>query len=137
MIWEILTKTIIHFLQILPILVAGIIISQIISAYTTEKKLHKYLKNDERALAKASAIGIATPGPLLAYLPFLKVLKKKKVSLGIIAAFITGQTLIGPVRIFLEVGYFGIEFFIYRLIIAFLIAVWVGVIFETFAKKLK
>ena len=115
---------------------AGIIISQIISAYVTETKLKKHLQNDERAIAKASALGIATPGPLLAYMPFLNILKKKKVSLGILAAFITGQTLIGPVRVFLEVGYFGLEFFVYRLIIAFLIAVWVGVIFETFAKKI-
>lgn len=137
MIIEILYLTLISFLKILPILVIAIVLSQIISIYLPQEKTEMVFKANKKNLAKASVVGIATPGPLLAFLPLLKTFKKKGVPVSIIAAFITGQTLIGPMRFFLEVNYFGITFFIYRVIVAFLIAMSVAVCFRFLEKYIK
>jgi len=137
MITEIFYLTSISFLKILPILVVAIVLSQIISAYLPEEKTEKIFKANKKNIAKASIVGIATPGPLLAFLPILKTFKKKGVSVSIIVAFITGQTLIGPMRFFLEVNYFGITFFIYRVLIAFLIAVSIALCFRFLEKYIK
>lgn len=137
MIIEILYLTSISFLKILPILVIAIVLSQIITTYLSEEKTEMIFEANKKNMAKASIIGIATPGPLLAFLPLLKTFKKKGVSVSIIVAFITGQTLIGPVRFFLEVNYFGITFFIYRVLIAFLIAMSVAVCFRFLERYVK
>ena len=137
MIIEILYLTLISFLNILPILVIAIVLSQIISVYLPEEKTESIFKANKKNIAKASIVGIATPGPLLAFLPILKTFKKKGVSVSIIVAFITGQTLIGPMRFFLEVNYFGITFFIYRVIIAFLIAVSIAICFRFLEKRIE
>lgn len=137
MITEILYLTSISFLKILPILVVAIFLSQALSMYLPKEKAGKIFKANKKNIAKASIIGIATPGPLLAFLPILKTFKKKRVSVSIIAAFITGQTLIGPMRFFLEVNYFGITFFIYRVIIAFFIAVSIALCFRFLEKCVK
>ena len=137
MIIEILYLTLISFLKILPILVIAIVLSQIISIYLPQEKTEMVFKANKKNLVKASVVGIATPGPLLAFLPLLKMFKKKGVSVSIIVAFITGQTLIGPMRFFLEVNYFGITFFVYRVLIAFLIAMSVAVCFRFLEKYIK
>jgi len=113
------------------------VLSQIISVYLPEEKTESIFKANKKNIAKASIVGIATPGPLLAFLPILKTFKKKGVSVSIIVAFITGQTLIGPMRFFLEVNYFGITFFIYRVIIAFLIAVSIAICFRFLEKRIE
>jgi len=137
MILDILKLTIENFLKILPIIVAAIIAAQVIKVYLPEDKVKSSFKENEKNIVKASAIGIATPGPLLAFLPLLKSLKEKSLPLSIIVAFITGQTLIGPMRLFLEVGYFGILFFVYRVIIAFLIAIGIATCFRILEKYVK
>ncbi|MCK4800185.1 permease, partial [Candidatus Parcubacteria bacterium] len=115
----------------------AIVLSQIISIYLPQEKTEMVFKANKKNLVKASVVGIATPGPLLAFLPLLKTFKKKGVSVSIIVAFITGQTLIGPMRFFLEVNYFGITFFVYRVLIAFLIAMSVAVCFRFLEKYIK
>jgi len=137
MITNILYLTLINFLKILPILIIAIVVSQIINSYIRKEKIKQISKENEKNIVKASAIGITTPGPLLVFLPLLKTLKKKGLPISIIVAFITGQTLIGPARLFLEVGYFGIMFFIYRVIIAFLIAIGIGTCFKFLEKYVK
>lgn len=137
MILDILKLTVENFLKILPIIVAAIIASQIISIYLPKEKVKSSFKENEKNIIKASAIGVATPGPLLAFLPLLKSLKEKGLPISIIIAFITGQTLIGPTRLFLEVGYFGILFFVYRLIIALLIAIGIATCFRILEKYVK
>ena len=137
MITNILYLTLINFLKILPILIIAIVASQVINSYIKKEKIKKTFKESETNIAKASVTGIATPGPLLVFLPILKTLKKKGLPISIIVAFITGQTLIGPARLFLEVGYFGIMFFVYRVIIAFLIAVGIATSFRFLEKYIK
>jgi uncharacterized membrane protein YraQ (UPF0718 family) len=137
MILEILKISIIEFLKVLPILVIAIVISQIVKVYLENKKIHENFKANKKNIVKASLIGISTPGPLLAYLPILKTLKEQKIPVSILVGFITGQTLIGPMRIFLEINYFGVEFFIYRLIISFFIAIIIALGFMALEKYIK
>jgi len=125
------------FLKVLPILVIAIIVSQIIAVLLPSKKTKDIFKENKKNIAKASVVGIMSPGPLLAYLPFLKTLKEKKVAVSLIAAFITGQTLIGPGRLFLELDYFGWEFFAVRVVLAFFIAVAMGVSFKFLERYIK
>jgi len=131
---EILGKAVYDFLVILPILLIAVFISQIINHYISRKKLDNKIKSKTN-IVQASLVGVATPGPLIAFLPLLKVLKEKKVSLGVIVAFMTGQTLIGPIRIFLETSYFGIWFFLAKLTISIFIAISIGITFLFLEKK--
>ena len=130
MIQEIIITTLLDFLKILPFLLVAIIFSQIIKTYLHEEKIKEITKETKTNFAKTALVGIATPGPLLVYLPILKSLRDKGMPFSIIAAFITGQTLIGPGRIFLEVSYFGMVFFMYRVMFAFLIALAVATGFK-------
>ncbi|UCF59463.1 MAG: hypothetical protein JSV15_03360, partial [Candidatus Bathyarchaeota archaeon] len=57
-------------------------------------------------------------------------------SLSVVAAFITSQTLVGPLRAFLEVDMFGLAFFIFRVVVSFVIAISVGVCFQLLNKHI-
>lgn len=137
MITEVLSSAAVDFLKVLPILVAAIIASQMIKYYLPKEKIGASFGESEKNITKAAAVGLVTPGPLLAYLPLLKTLKEKGLAVSIIVAFITSQTLIGPMRLFLEVGYFGIAFFAYRVILAFLIAIGIATCFRFLEKYIK
>ncbi len=131
---EILFKTTGDFIAILPVLLIAVFVSQIINSFLSKKKLDRKIRGKTNIL-EASLIGVGTPGPLIAFLPLLKILKKRGVSLGVIAAFMTGQTLIGPMRFFLETNYFGAVFFFLRVIISVFIAILIGIIFSVAEKK--
>ncbi|MBT5022615.1 hypothetical protein HOK51_03485 [Candidatus Woesearchaeota archaeon] len=131
---QILAKTLISFLKILPILLVAVFVSQVLNYYTKKNHIEGHFKENEKNIFKASALGIATPGPLMAFIPILTVLKNKGLAPSLIVAFITAQTLIGPGRFFLETGYFGLEFFLNRLIISIFIAVAVGSCFRLVEK---
>lgn len=137
MIIEILQKTFVEFIKILPILLLAILVSQVVKVYFHARKMKKLFKESKKNIVKSSLVGICTPGPLLAFLPLLRELKNKKVGLSLLVAFMTGQTLIGPARLFLEVGYFGWEFFLVRLVISFFIAIGVGMVFLLLEKHIK
>ncbi len=137
MIIDILSTSAISFMKVLPILVAAIIASQIIKYYLPEEKIKDSFGESEKNIIKASGVGLVTPGPLLAYLPLLKALKDKGLALSVMVAFITSQTLIGPMRLFLEVGYFGIAFFAYRLVLAFLMSIGIASCFRILEKHIK
>lgn len=137
MITNIIYLTLANFLKFLPILIVAIVTAQIIGSYIPKDMREKILKEKGRNIIRASGIGIATPGPLAAYLPLLKILNEKGLPLSIIVSFITGQTLVGPMRLFLEVEYFGIIFFVYRVIISFLIAVGIGTCFRFLEKHIR
>ena len=89
-----------------------------------------------RNILVGSLLGLVTPGPLSAFLPLLRVLKSGGLPLSVVAAFITSQTLVGPLRAFLEIDLFGVGFFVYRVVISFLIAMGVGLCFHLLKKHL-
>lgn len=134
MIADLIYLVIENLLKLSPILIIAIVFAQIIDSYLSEETLKKVIK--EKSIIKAAAVGLATPGPLAAYLPFLKVLKRRGMSLSIVVTFITAQTLAGPMRSFIEVEYFGAIFFIYRVIFSFLTAVGVGACYKLLEKHI-
>jgi len=136
MIEDILIHSAHSFLKLFPIIFGAVILSQVIKHSLSKKKSHlEKIKETSASEATATAIGIATPGPLIGYLPILKELKDKGLKTSIIAAFITGQTLIGPVRLFIETGYFGWKFFAIRVIAAIVTGTLVGLIFKIGDKR--
>lgn len=137
MIVEILQQTVVGFIKVLPILVVAIVVSQIVQSYIPKDKIKDIFKENKKNILKSSLIGIATPGPLLAFLPLLRTLKEKGMPISLVVAFITGQTLVGPMRLFLEVGYFGIKFFAYRVVISLIIAIIIGMCFKIFEKHIQ
>lgn len=137
MITDILYITIERFLKYLPILVIAIIIAQFFRLYIMEDTIGIFLKRKARRnILVGSLLGLVTPGPLSAFLPLLRVLKSGGLPLSVVAAFITSQTLVGPLRAFLEIDLFGVGFFVYRVVISFLIAMSVGLCFHLLKKHL-
>jgi uncharacterized membrane protein YraQ (UPF0718 family) len=124
-------------LGFLPILVAAIVVGKVFRLYISEDKIGMLLKGERRSIMGASLLGLVTPGPLATYLPLLKVLQSSGLSLSVVAAFITSQTLVGPLRAFLEVDMFGLTFFIFRVAASFVIAISVGVCFQFLSKHMK
>jgi len=120
----------------LPILLVALLVSNYIQSRRSARVLDYFLHGRVReTLVAVSLTGLLTPGPLAAYLPVLKALRKLGFRLSLIAAFITSQTLVGPGRLFMEVGYFGAGFFIYRVIASFAIAIAVGVIYALLERR--
>lgn len=137
MITDILYEGAVAFLETLPILIFAVVVGQIVVAYIPAEKTEKLLMGSCKNIVIASAIGLVSPGPNVAYLPTLYALRSKGASLCMIAAFIVSQTMVGPVRFFLETEYFGILFWTYRFIIAFFIAIATGLIFRLLEKHLE
>ena len=137
MIYEILSQTVIGFIKVLPILVVAILISQIVSYFFSHRKIHKAFKENEGNIAKATVFGMFSPGPLIAYLPVAKNLHTKGLAPSLIVAFITGQALVGPARVFLEVDYFGWQFFALRVVLALVIAICIATVFRVLEKFVK
>ena len=136
MITDILYVTLVRFLGYLPILAAAIVVGRVLSLYISADRIGMLLKGETRNIVGASLLGLVTPGPLAPYLPLLKVLQSGGVSLSVVAAFITSQTLVGPLRAFLEVDMFGLTFFIIRVAVSSVIAISVGVSFQLLNKHI-
>ena len=75
----------------------------------------------------ATIIGIATPGPVYSIFPIVLMLREKGADDDILISYLTGQTLMGPMRTPLELWFLGLEFFVYRTIITVLIGVLAGI----------
>ena len=136
MIFEVLTTAIDNFLKFFFIIVIAVVFAQIINSFLNQDSIKNRLMN-ENDVVKPALLGLVTPGPLGLYLPTLKALKEKGLSLSMIVAFITSQTLVGPMRFFIEIEYFGTIFFTYRVIFSFFSAVATGVLYQRIKKNLE
>jgi len=137
MIVGILLLTLERFLGYLPVLLVAIVTAKVLSLYMSEDRIGIFLKArtlKRRNIVGASLLGLITPGPLAAYLPVLKVLQSGGLPLSVVATFITSQTLVGPIRAFLEVDVFGPVFFAFRVVASFIIAIGIGMCFQIFSK---
>lgn len=83
-----------------------------------------------------TCIGVATPGPIFAIFPILVVFVRKGVNAHYIFAYSTGQTLMGPLRIPLELYYLGWGFFIFRVISSILLGVFAGLCVYPISRRL-
>lgn len=82
----------------------------------------------------ASVFGILTPGPVYAIYPILLVMKTKGIQNPILVAYITGQTIIGPARIPFEIGIFGLDFFLYRIVLSLVMGPLAGLLYIFISK---
>jgi uncharacterized membrane protein YraQ (UPF0718 family) len=139
MIVDILLLTLERFLGYLPVLLVAIVSAKVLSLYMSEDRIGMFLRArtlKRRNIMEASLLGLITPGPLAVYLPVLKVLQSGGLPLSIVATFITSQTLVGPIRAFLEVDVFGPVFFAFRVVASFIIAIGIGMCFQIFSKHI-
>jgi len=136
MIAEILYIATVRFLYSLPILAIAIFIAQMLNSIISKEKIEEFLRKTGRNILGTSLVGLITPGPLAPYLPLLRVLRNSGLPLPAVVAFITSQTLVGPLRAFLEIDFFGIAFFACRVFISFIIAVAVGVCYHLFGSRI-
>ena len=137
MIIDILYLTLERLLGFLPILAAAIVIGKVFRLYISEDRIGILLRGERRNIMGASLLGLVTPGPLASYLPLLKVLQISGLPLSVVATLITSQTLVGPLRAFLEVNMFGLAFFIFRVAASFIIAISIGTCFYFLDKFVK
>lgn len=117
-------------IKILYLTVIAVGISTVIHFLMPVDFVQRRLKQNKFVhLFYATVFGILTPGPVYAIYPIILVLKKKGVQNPILVSYLTGQTLVGPARIPFEVGLFGLEFFIYRVILSLILGPLAGILY--------
>ncbi|MFX1297333.1 MAG: permease [Promethearchaeota archaeon] len=75
-----------------------------------------------------TVLGVITPGPIFAMFPVVLVLARKGVKPHFLIAFIAGQTMMGPMRIPLELYYLGFNFLIVRVILSIIMGLVSGLL---------
>ena len=123
-------------LKILALSVVAVIISVAVSFLVPPDFAEKHLAGGRtKHLVYATILGILTPGPVYAIYPIVFALKKKGVQNGILVSYITGQTLMGPARVPLEIGVMGLRFFLYRLLLSLLMGPLAGLLYILMSRK--
>jgi len=134
---ESLSENVGMIVRILLLSIVAVFISVAIHRLVPEDFAERHLQGNKfRYLVYAALLGILTPGPVYAIYPVVLALKNKGVRNPILVSYITGQTIIGPARVPLEVGFFGIDFFAYRVVLAVLIGPLAGLLYILFSKWL-
>lgn len=127
----VLIESVKSLLSFLPILLIAMFAANVIMSYVSQERVNRFLVGKvQRNILAMSLVGLVSPGVLACYLPALRTLRKMGFPLSMIAAFITSQTLVGPGRAFMEITYFGLPFFVYRVIASFAIAYAVGMVYH-------
>ncbi len=117
-------------LQVLLYTVIAVVISTAVYFLVPEDFAQKHLKKNKlRYLFYATVLGIMTPGPVYAMYPIVFSLKRKGVQNHILVSYITGQTMIGPARVSLEIGLLGLNFFAWRLFLSLLMGTLAGFLY--------
>ncbi len=123
--------------KILAFTTFAVLISVLIHFLLPLSFVRKYLSSNKPLyLFFAGILGIITPGPIYAIYPIVLMLKRKGISNPILVSYITGQTIIGPARIPFEMGLFGLDFMLYRLVASLLMAPLAGLLYIALSKKL-
>jgi uncharacterized membrane protein YraQ (UPF0718 family) len=122
-------------LQVLLYTVIAVIISTAVYFLIPDDFAQRYLtKNKFRYFLYATVFGIMTPGPVYAMYPIVFSLRKKGIQNHILVSYITGQTMIGPARISLEVGLLGFNFFIWRVILSLFMGTLAGFLYYSISR---
>ena len=110
-------------------------ISTVIHFVIPEDFAEKHLRDSKLThLFYATLLGVLTPGPVYAIYPIVIVLKKKGIKNPILVAFLTGQTIIGPARAPFEIGFFGLKFYLYRILLALIMGPIAALLFIFLSK---
>jgi len=116
---QLITSNLDIIIKIIYLTAIAMGISTAIHFLIPENFAEKHMHNNKLShLFYATLLGVLTPGPVYAIYPIVMVLKKKGIKNPILVAFLTGQTIIGPARAPFEIGFFGIKFYIYRILLA-------------------
>lgn len=118
------------YLSIIATIIATLI-HFIVPPEFVEKHLNR---NSLLFLFYATVLGILTPGPVWSIYPLLQTLKKKGIQNSLLVSYITGQTIIGPARIPFEIGFIGLNFFLYRIMIALIFGPLAGLAYIALSK---
>ncbi len=121
--------------NILPFLVIAIIFGKIIEIFTPKKLIKRFLGKNHSGILLGTLMGLVKPGPLYVSLPILNSLMKRGMSFAALSAYLTSELVGGFFRFFLEIGYFGLEYSILRVIITLLMSIATGYIFLYFENK--
>ncbi|MHA1945506.1 MAG: permease [Candidatus Hodarchaeales archaeon] len=127
-------------IDIVPVFIIACLAAGWVDVWVDKAIVVKHLDDDRLilSLTKISILGIIVPGPIFTILPLALVLYKKGAKPYHITAFFTAQTLIGPMRIPFELHYFGLNFFVVRTILAFVMGIFAGLMtypFSTYIDK--
>ncbi len=122
-------------IKILYLTVVAIAITTVIHFLVPVDFAEKYLKNNSILyLFYATFLGTLTPGPVYAIYPIVLELRRKGVSNAILVAFLTGQTIIGPARAPFEIGFFGLKFYLFRILLALVMGPVAGLLYIAFSR---
>ena len=114
--------------DIMPTLLLSVFLAGLADVWLTREIVERYLvfKSNTKGFIIATLAGIATPGTLFEVLPFIAILRRRGLKASSTVAFMTGQTLMGPMRTPLEIKYMGLSYFVFRVGLAVLLGVITG-----------
>ncbi|NHI92180.1 MAG: hypothetical protein EAX96_06720 [Candidatus Lokiarchaeota archaeon] len=133
-----LSVTIDQLISIIPIFLVATFLAGIMDIWIDKEMVVKLFDKTRLivGLLFITCIGIATPGPIFAMFPIVLVLKRKGVKSHFLIAFIAGQTMMGPMRIPLELIYLGPTFLLVRALLAIFSGLMSGLLALPFSKWL-
>ncbi len=117
-----------NLIETIPIFVVASLLAGWVDAWVDKDIVTRFFheRNLFRSLVVISVLGIMTPGPIYSIFPIVWVLRKKGIGSHYLIAYLTGQTLMGPMRVPLELYYLGVPFFIFRVFSSILMGVFAG-----------
>ncbi|MFW9920123.1 MAG: permease [Candidatus Thorarchaeota archaeon] len=127
-----------NLVETIPIFIVASLLAGWVDAWV-DKDIVTRLFHEQNLIVSLfviSVLGILTPGPIYSIFPIVWVLRKKGIQSHYLIAYLTGQTLMGPMRIPLELYYLGVPFFIFRVISSVILGVFAGLCAYPLRKKL-
>jgi len=130
--------SVVNLIETIPIFIVASLLAGWVDAWVDKDIVTRLFseKNLITSLLMISLLGILTPGPIYSIFPIVWVLRKKGIRSHFLIAFMTGQTLMGPMRIPLELYYLGVPFFLFRVVSSVLLGVFAGLCAYPFYKQL-
>ncbi|MHA1758657.1 MAG: permease [Promethearchaeota archaeon] len=129
-------NTITSFGEVIPIFIVASFLAEVINIWVDREKVTEFFGNMGliKGLLVITAIGVTVPGPIYSIFPLVLVLIKKGIKSHYLIAFLTGQTLMGPMRIILELQYMGVYFLLWRGLLSIMLGVIAGLMAYPFHK---
>ena len=118
-----------NIFEVILIFIFAAYLAALIDVFVNKEIILRMFSNERHFITNyfiATIAGIITPGPVYSIFPIVVVLRKKGVREDIIVSYLTGQTLMGPMRVPLELLFLGFNFFVYRAIVTVIIGLLAG-----------
>ncbi len=117
-----------NLIETIPIFIVASLLAGWVDAWVDKDIVTRLFheRNLIVSLFVISILGILTPGPIYSIFPIVWVLRKKGIHSHYLIAYLTGQTLMGPMRIPLELYYLGVPFFLFRVFSSIILGVFAG-----------